>query len=80
MTEEDIAFRNHLMVRNTGGKMLELYRQRGVLPIDAAIGALYAAFDAAEGFQAGDRHGAIEWMRTALDLMERQLIEEAQPE
>ena len=45
-------------------------------PIDVALGALYASHDLA--MRAGmNAHDAIEWMRTAADLMERQLL--AQP-
>jgi hypothetical protein len=45
-------------------------------PIDAAIGATYAAHDLA--MHAGmSPHDAIEWMRSATDLMERQLLAEA---
>ncbi|MBZ9650326.1 hypothetical protein K9B33_22605 [Sphingobium sp. 3R8] len=45
-------------------------------PIDLALGALYASHDLAQ--RAGmDPHSAIEWMRTAADLMERQLLERA---
>ena len=46
-------------------------------PIDVALGALYAAHDLAQraGMTAAE---AIEWLRTAADLMERQLIAAAE--
>ncbi|PZU77752.1 MAG: hypothetical protein DI530_12230 [Sphingomonas sp.] len=46
-------------------------------PIDVALGALYAAHDLAQraGMTAPE---AIEWLRTAADLMERQLIKSAE--
>ena len=44
-------------------------------PIDVAIGALYAAHDLA--MRSGlDKAAAIEWIRTAADQMERQLLEQ----
>ena len=44
--------------------------------IDIALGALYASHDLAQ--RAGmSPHDAIEWQRSAADLMERQLLEKA---
>lgn len=48
---------------------------KGVEPVDATIAAIYSAHDLASAIHAGDSHAAIEYMRTALDLMERQLLE-----
>jgi hypothetical protein len=48
---------------------------KGVEIEDAAIGALYAAHDVATAYKGGP-HDAIEWLRTGLDLMERQLLEQ----
>ena len=47
-------------------------------PIDVALGALYASHDLAmrAGMSAAE---AIEWLRTAADLMEAQLLAQAQP-
>ena len=57
--------------RNSAAKLVDAGK---VEPIDAAIGAVYAAHDLA--MRAGnDAHGAIEWLRTAADLMERQLLD-----
>ena len=54
--------------------VLTLIEAERVQPIDAAIGAIYATHDLA--MHAGmDGHTAVEWMRTATDLMERQLLE-----
>jgi hypothetical protein len=46
-------------------------------PIDVALGALYASHDLAmrAGMSAAE---AIEWLRTAADLMERQLLAQGQ--
>ncbi len=48
-------------------------------PIDVALGAVYASHDLAQraGMSAAE---AIEWLRSAADLMERQLLERAQAE
>lgn len=57
--------------RNATSKLAAAGR---IEPIDAALGAVYATHDLA--MRAGmDAHAAIEWMRTAADLMERQLLE-----
>lgn len=64
-------------------KCREIYRGaaiklagKGIEPIDIAIAGVYFTHDTA--LAAGhDPHGAIEWMRTALDDMERQLAERA---
>ena len=41
------------------------------------MASLYAAHDIAQNYKR-DPFAAIEWMRTGLDLMERQLMEAAQ--
>lgn len=47
-------------------------------PIDVAIAALYASHDLA--MRAGMSHAeGIEWIRTAADLMERQLLDQERP-
>jgi hypothetical protein len=51
------------------------YEARGVSREDVAIAALYSAFDVASELT-GSRIGAVEWLRTGVDLMERQLLEE----
>ena len=47
-------------------------------PIDVGLGALYASHDLAmrAGMNAAE---AIEWLRTAADVMERQLLAAAKP-
>jgi hypothetical protein len=52
---------------------------RGITLEDVAVASLYATFDTAARFR-GDTFGAIEWLRTGLDLMERQLLAEAKAE
>ena len=49
---------------------------RGISLEDVAVASLYAAHDIAQNFK-GDPFAAIEWMRTGLDLMERQIMEGA---
>lgn len=50
------------------------YMERGVPPIDVAIAAMYSALDIAEIATGTTGVAAVEWMRTALDTMERQVI------
>lgn len=46
----------------------------GVTGEELAIAAMYAAFDIAE-VHAGEGVGAVEWQRSACDVIERQLME-----
>lgn len=46
----------------------------GLAPCDNAIAAIYAAHDLAM-HHTGNAASAIDWLRDALDLMERQLLE-----
>ncbi len=48
--------------------------EAGALPIDAAIGSLYAAHDAAT-VAVGGPEASIEWMRLALDVLEQSLFD-----
>lgn len=61
--------------RNVNRRAARLYRAAGVEPADVAIAAVYSAHDLATDLHEGDPAAAIEWMRTALDLMERQLLD-----
>lgn len=54
----------------------EEFTKRGAQPADIAIAAVHAAVDLAQ-HHTGDTASAIEWARTALDVMERQLAGEA---
>lgn len=60
------------LFRNAGIAMISA----GVDPVDVAIAASYAAHDASQ-HTGRNPHDAIEWLRTALDLQERQLLEQA---
>lgn len=74
MSTPDSSFANIETARRINRRAAEQYVAHGVSPADAAIAAMYSAHDLA--VQAGnDEHGAIEWMRTALDAMERQMLD-----
>jgi len=47
--------------------------EKGVAPIDALIGSVFASHDLATRLH-GSPSAAIEWMRDALDTIERQLL------
>lgn len=59
--------------RRIGRKAAELCVARGATIEDAAIGITYAAFDVAER-HAGPGQGAIEWLRTSIDVLEAALM------
>jgi len=50
--------------------------EKGVAPIDALIGSVYASHDLATRLH-GNPVAAIEWMRDVLDAVERQVMEAA---
>lgn len=52
------------------------YIEHGAAPIDVAIAAMYSALDIAEIATGQTGVGAVEWMRTGLDTIERQVVEQ----
>ena len=68
----DMAGRFHL---GLNGKLID----RGIEPIDALLAVTEAAVNLARHVHGGDAHGGIEWMRAALDVLERQLLAEGRP-
>ena len=56
-------------------KALDQCHGRGGATVEeVTIGAIYAAFDAAE-LHAGQGIGAIEWLRTACDVLEKGIVD-----
>jgi len=76
MTEEDIAERNHFLVRRMATNLGKKYFEKGVLPVDIAIGLTYAALDHAAAMHGDDQHAAVEWMRSTLNEFERSMLEQ----
>lgn len=63
------------MCRRVNRSAAQRYVAKGIEPVDAVIAAIYSAHDLATDLHNGDGHAAVEYLRTALDLMERQLLE-----
>lgn len=61
--------------RKLGRSLADKIQNEGVSKEDATIGAIYSAFDLACEFT-GSRIGGIEWLRSAIDVVERQIIAE----
>lgn len=61
------------LCRNINRKAANEYAERGISPEDIALAALYSAFDIAEAAK-GPGMAAVEWLRTGLDLIERQML------
>lgn len=74
--DEDISEAAIEIGRKLGCSLAAKLYEVGVSPEDATIASAYAAFDLASGIT-GSRIGGIEWMRSALDVMERQIMAEA---
>lgn len=67
--ELEQAHKVRRIIREAGEKMTTA----GVLPVDVGFGTFCAALDMAEQF-AGEGMGAIEWLRSACDVMEQSLL------
>lgn len=72
--EEDGSLRAIETARRIFRSAAERMEAHGVRLEDVAIGLAYAAEDVAARYK-GDHHAAIEWLRTANDLQERQLLD-----
>lgn len=73
--DENISVHAIEIGRRLGCSLAAKLHAVGVSPEDATIASAYAAFDLASGFT-GSRISGIEWMRSALDAIERQIIAE----
>lgn len=71
--DEDSAMRVVAFCRHFFARMAQEQQKVGARVEDIAIGSIYAAVDVAQA-HTGDPIAAIEWARTALDVMERSLM------
>lgn len=74
--DEDRSLANIETCRRINRRAGALYVAKGVRPDDVAIAAAFSAHDLAM-HDGRDPHGAIEWLRTTLDVMERDLLARA---
>ena len=74
--DEELSIKAIEIVRDLMRKAAVECEKRGISLEDVAVAALYASVDIAQRYK-GDPFGAVEWMRTGLDLMERQLMDRA---
>lgn len=61
------------LCRNINRKAANEYATRGISAEDIALASIYSAFDIAEAAK-GPGVVAVEWLRNALDVIERQVI------
>ena len=73
--DEDISIEAIEKVRILGRSLAAKAHACGLSHEDITIGLGYAAFDLASDLT-GSRIAGIEWMRNALDLIERQIMDE----
>jgi hypothetical protein len=71
--DENISIKAIELTRDLCRRAATECQAHGISLEDASVAILYAAHDMAQAFR-GDPVLAIEWMRTGLDLMERQLL------
>lgn len=71
--DEEVSMSAIDLCRNINRKAANEYATRGISPEDIALASIYSAFDIAEAAK-GPGVVAVEWLRTALDVIERQVI------
>ncbi len=71
--DEDKSMAAIDLCRNINRKAANEYAARGIRTEDIALASLYSAFDIAEAAK-GPGMVAVEWLRTGLDVIERQLM------
>ena len=71
--DEEVSMSAIDLCRNINRKAANEYGKHGVSGEDIALAAIYSAFDIAEAAK-GPGVVAVEWLRTALDVIERQVI------
>tara|TARA_B100000678_G_C18226956_1_gene509243 strand:+ start:3236 stop:3475 length:240 start_codon:yes stop_codon:yes gene_type:complete len=78
MTGNDEAVSHHAieMVRGLQRGLAHQCFEKGITPEDIALASIYSAYDIAAGAK-GDGMVAVEWLRSGLDLIERQVMAEA---
>jgi hypothetical protein len=73
--DEEISMKAIELTRDLCRRAAMECQARGISREDVSVASLYAAHDIAQNLKR-DPFAAIEWMRTGLDLMERQLFED----
>lgn len=75
MTSDDemMSDRAISLCRNLQRELANECHSKGISPEDIALASLYSAFDIAEGAK-GTGLVAVEWLRSGLDVIERQLM------
>lgn len=71
--DEEVSVSAIDLCRNVNRKAANEYAARGISPEDIALAALYSAFDISEAAK-GPGMAAVEWLRTGLDVIERQVM------
>ena len=77
MTSDDemISERAIGLCRNLQRKLANECHIKGISPEDIALASLFSAFDIAKGAK-GPGLVAVEWLRSGLDLIEQQIMDE----
>lgn len=78
MDQSESAFEAGVeLARRINRSAADQFAQKGLDPVQIGMAAIYSAFDIAERLHDGNGVAAIEWMRTALDTFERNIMEGA---
>lgn len=73
--EEAILDAQVELARRVNRSAAERYALKGLHPCQIAEAAVLSAYDIAEALHRGNSVAAIEWMRTALDALERGVMD-----
>ncbi|MEL7684843.1 hypothetical protein AAG594_10940 [Citromicrobium bathyomarinum] len=74
--DEAVSLQAIEMVRNLQRGLAHHCFERGISPEDIALASIYSAYDITSGAKGGGMV-AVEWLRSGLDLIERQVMAEA---
>lgn len=81
MTNEELEAVQRVtsMVQRLQLALFKRLESKGVLCVDGLIGAIFASYHYATELH-GDPFAAIEWMRTTIDTIERQMLDQVKPQ
>lgn len=72
--DDDGFYAGVALARKINRSAADKYAEKGLTPDQIAIGAMWSAYDIAEALHEGKGIAAIEWMRSAIDIMERSIF------
>lgn len=72
--DDDSFFAGVALARKINRSAADKFAEKGLTSDQIAIGAMWSAYDIAEALHEGKGIAAIEWMRSAIDIMEGSIL------